>query len=70
MEEPGRTKAAHVVAIGVLDKSESIVGNLIDKLDPLIIGRVINTSLQHTTTMTVGGNFNTVGSNCIVNELF
>ena len=59
----------YIVAVRVLYESESIVSDLVDELDFLVIRCVINTALENTAAMTVSGNFNTVGSNRIINEL-
>ena len=59
----------YIVAVRVLYESESIVSDLVDELDFLVIRCVINTALEDAAAMTVSGNFNTVGSNRIINEL-
>ena len=59
----------YIVAVRILYESESIVSDLVDELDFLVIRCVINAALEDAAAMTVSGNFNTVGSNRIINEL-
>lgn len=59
----------HVVTIRILNKGERIIGDLVDELHALMIGRVVNTTLQDAASVSVRGNFYTIGCNSIVDEL-
>lgn len=59
----------HVVTVGILNKGKGVIGDLIDKLDALMIGSMVNATLQDAAPMTVSGDFNTVGRDGIINEL-
>ena len=59
----------HIIAIRILNKSQCIVSDLIDKLDPLMIRCMIDATLQYTASMTVRSHLDTVSSHSIVNEL-
>lgn len=59
----------HVVTIWILNEGERIIGDLVDELHALMIGRVINTTLQDAASVSVGGNLDTIGSNGVVDEL-
>ena len=60
---------SYIVAIGILDESESVIRDLIHKLCALHLRCVINASLQYATTMAVGCNLDTVGGNSVIDEL-
>jgi len=62
-------KRTHVVTVRILDECERVEGDLVDELHALMIGCVVNTSLQDATSVSVSGDFDTVGSNGIVDEL-
>ena len=62
-------KRTHVVTVRILDESKRIVGDLVNELHALMIGRVVNTTLQDATSVSVSSDFDTVGSNGIVDEL-
>ena len=40
-----------------------------DKLNALLLGRVVDTALENAATVPVGGNFDTVDGDSIINEL-
>lgn len=46
-----------------------MIGNLSDELDPLRVRGMVNTALKNTTSMAMSSDFDTVGSDSIVNEL-
>lgn len=52
-----------------MDKGERVVRDFRDQLNALRVGSMINTSLEDATTVTMSGNFDTVGGNGIVDEL-
>ena len=62
-------KRTHVVTIRILNKGEGIIGDLVNELHALMIGRMVNTTLQNAASVSVRGNFNTIGRNSIVDEL-
>ena len=59
---------AYVVTIWILYQSKSIIHNLVHKLN-VLVGSMVNASLENATAMTMGGNLNTVGHNSIINKL-
>jgi hypothetical protein len=60
---------AHIIAVRILDKSQRVVRDLIHELNALMIGGVIDTSLEYTTPVAVCGHLNAVRSYRIVYEL-
>lgn len=62
-------KRTHVVTIRILNERERIVGDLVDELHTLMIGCVIDATLQDAAPVSVSGNFNTIGSHSVVDEL-
>lgn len=58
-----------IIAIWVLNKCERIIRDFVDKLDTLVIGCVIYTTLQNATPVTMGRNLYAVSSHGIINEL-
>ena len=62
-------KRTHVVTIRILNEGERVEGDLVNELHALMIGRMINTTLQDAASVSVSGDFDTVGSNGIVDEL-
>lgn len=58
-----------VVAEGVLNESERVVGDLADQPGLLLATGVVNAALQHAATVAVGTDVDTVASNCIEDEL-
>jgi hypothetical protein len=62
-------EATNIVAVWVLDECERVVRDLSDELNPLRVRRVIDTPLQDTASMTVGGHLHAVSSDSIINEL-
>lgn len=59
----------HIVAIGVLNKRQRIVGDLVDQLNALTIRSVIDTTLQNAAAVPVSSNFYAVSSDGVVDEL-
>ena len=62
-------KRTHVVTIRILNEGERVEGDLVNELHALMIGRMINTTLQDAASVSVSGDFDAVGSNGIVDEL-
>ena len=62
-------KRTHVVTIWILNQSERVIGDLVDELYTLMIGSVIDTTLQDAAPVSVSGNFDTIGGNSVVDEL-
>ena len=62
-------KRTHIVTVRVLDEGERIEGDLVNELHALMIGRMVNTTLQDAASVSVSGDFDTVGGNGIVDEL-
>ena len=62
-------KRTHVVTVRILNEGERVEGDLVDELHALMIGRMINTTLQDAASVSVSGDFDTVGSNGVVDEL-
>ena len=62
-------KRSHVVTVRILNKGECVIGYLVNELHALMIGSVVNTTLQDATSVSVSGDFNTVGGNGVVDEL-
>ena len=59
----------HVVTVRILDEGECVIGNLVNELHALMIGRMVNTTLQDAASVSVSGDLDTVGSDSIVDEL-
>ena len=62
-------KRTHIVTVRILNKGEGVEGDLVNELHALMIGRVVNTTLQNAASVSVSGDFNTVCCNSIVYEL-
>ena len=62
-------QSAHVVTVRILDEGERIIGYLVHELHALMIGCMINTTLQDAASVSVSGNLDTVGGNGVVDEL-
>ena len=62
-------KRTHIVTVRILDEGERVKGDLVNELHALMIGRVVNATLQDAASVSVSGDFDTVGSNGIVDEL-
>jgi len=62
-------KRTHIVTVRILDEGECVKGDLVNELHALMIGRVVNATLQDAASVSVSGDFDTVGSNGIVDEL-
>ena len=65
----GGIKRTHVVTVRILNEGEGVVGDLVDELHALMIGRVVNTTLQDAASVSVSGDFDTIGSHSIIDEL-
>jgi len=52
-----------------LNKGQRVVGDLIHELNALMIGGVVDTALEYTTTVAVSGHLNAVRGYRIVYEL-
>lgn len=63
------TLETYIVAVWILDEGERIVRDLIHKLHPLVIRRVVDTPLEDAASMTVSRNFYTVCRDRVVDEL-
>jgi hypothetical protein len=62
-------RMTHIIAVRILNKGQRIVGDLIHELNALMIGGVIDTSLEYTTAVAVSSNLNTVRGYRVVYEL-
>lgn len=62
-------KRTHVVTVRILNEGERVIGDLIDELHALMVGRMVNTTLQDAASVSVSGDFNAIRSNGIVDEL-
>ena len=62
-------RITHIIAVRILNKGQRVVGDLIHELNALMIGGVIDTSLEYTTAVPVGSNLNTVRGYRVVYEL-
>lgn len=60
---------AHIIAVGVLNKSQRVVRDLIHELNALLIGGVVDTSLENATAMAMSSNLNAVRGHRIVYKL-
>jgi len=58
-----------VVTIRILNEGERIIGDFVDELHALMIGRMVDTTLQDAASVSVSGNFDAIGSNSVVDEL-
>jgi hypothetical protein len=59
----------NIVAEGILDQGDGILGDLLDQPDLLVAGSVVDAALKDTAAMAVGADINTVGPNGIEDEL-
>ena len=59
----------HIVAIRVLNEREGVVRNLVDKLNPLMLGSMIYAPLEDAAPVPVGRDLHAVCGNCVVDEL-
>ena len=62
-------KRTHVVTVRILNEGECVIGDLVNELHALMIGSVVDTTLQDAASVSVSGDFDTVGSNGVVDEL-
>ena len=62
-------KRTHIVTVRILNEGEGVEGDLVNELHALMVGRVVNTTLQNAASVSVSGDFDTVGCNGIVDEL-
>lgn len=58
-----------IIAEGILHKLEGAIGDLVNEPSLLNARCMVNASLQDTTTMAMSSNHNTVGANCVEDEL-
>ena len=59
----------NIIAERILHKLEGAIGDLVNEPSLLDAGCVVDASLQDTTTMAMSPNHNTVGANCVEDEL-
>lgn len=59
----------HIIPVGILNKSQRVVRDLIHELNALMIGGVVDTSLEYTTAMAMSSNLNAVRGHRIVYKL-
>jgi hypothetical protein len=64
-----RKPITYVVAIGVLNESKRVVRDLPDELDALRIRSVVDAALKDAATVSVGGDFDAVIRDGVVDEL-
>ena len=62
-------RITHIIAVRILNKGQRVVGDLIHELDALMIGGVIDTSLEHTTAVPMSSHLNTICGYRVVYEL-
>ena len=62
-------RATHIVSIRILDQRESVISDLIHKLNTLVVGGVVNASLEHATPVAVSCDLDTISSDSIVDKL-
>lgn len=62
-------KGTYVVTVRILNEGKRIIGDLIDELHALMIGRMVNTTLQDAASVSVSGNLDAIRSNRVVDEL-
>jgi hypothetical protein len=59
----------NIISESILHKRQSVVFDLCDELELLLVTGVVNAPLHHTATMTMGGHLNAVLSNSVVDKL-
>jgi hypothetical protein len=59
----------NIISKRILDKGESIAGNLSNETRTLLSGGMVNAALKDTASMAMSSDDNTVGTNSIVDEL-
>ena len=64
-----RETCTHIVAVRILNERECVVRDLVDELDALVLRCMVDATLQHAATVAVGGDFDAVGRDGIVDEL-
>ena len=62
-------KLTHIVTVGILNERKGVEGDLVHELDSLVVRSMVNATLQNAGSMPVRGNFDTVGSDSVVDEL-
>jgi hypothetical protein len=62
-------RITHIIAVRVLNKGQRVVGDLIHELNALMIGGMIDTSLEYTTAVAVSSNLNAVRGYRVVYKL-
>ena len=65
----GNEKITHVVTVRILNEGKCIIGDLIDELHALMIGRMVNATLQDAASVSVSGNFDAIRGDSVVDEL-
>ena len=58
-----------IVAERILHELEGAIGDLVNEPSLLNAGCMVNASLKYTTTMAMSTDYNTVGANCVEDEL-
>jgi len=58
-----------VVSEGILNQGQSVESDLGNELDSLRVSGMVDTSLEDTTSVSVGGNLDTMSGNSVVDEL-
>ena len=59
----------YVVTIRVLYERERVVCDLVNELDALVLGRVVDAALKHTAAVAVGGDLDAIVRDGVVDEL-
>jgi hypothetical protein len=67
--QQAKMKRAHIVTVRILNERERVVGDLVDELHALMIGRVVDTTLQDAAPVPMSGDFDTISSYSVVDEL-
>ena len=59
----------YIVTVRILNEGECIVGDLVNELHALMIGRMVNATLQDAASVSVCGDFDAIGGDGVVDEL-
>ena len=62
-------KKTYIVAVRVLHERQGVVCDLVDELDPLMLGGMVDAALEHAAAMAVRGDLDAVRRDGVVNEL-
>lgn len=62
-------EGTHIVSIGILDQRESVVGDLIHELNALMIGGMVDASLENATPVAVRCNLDAISGDSIIDKL-